>query len=169
MDGWEENGMPWIDSSNGPHPAHPIVAAALALSGHTPEMVTGNPAWKGGQSQSFGGGGPDTVRVTCQRQHVTVHMPGPDDQIVFYINEDMADPRHSFWIHQLEFRNWMPPETVLGALAGRTVDTVAEIPGASGLVIVEAVEMARGLVLTLAPPGMTARTAEAKGRSRIAA
>lgn len=156
--------MPWIDSSNGPDPSHPIVTAALALIGHTPETVTSSEAWKGGLSQSFGGGGPGTTRVSCQRQHVTAHMPGVGDEIVFFMYEDLGDAPEAFWIHQLEFRNWMPPESVLPALVGRTVDAVADVPGASGLVILEAVEMARGLVLTLAPPGMTTRTKDPRGR-----
>ena len=160
--------MPWEDSSNGPDPAHPIVAAALALVGITPEMVTSDPAWANGQPQTFGGEAVGTPHVSCQKAHVTVHIPGPRDRIVFYMNEDLDDPRKAFWIQQLEFRNWMPPESVVPARPGRTVDTRVDIPGASGLVILEAVEMGRGLVLTLAPPGMTTRTAPRPRRRKAA-
>ena len=156
--------MEGIDEPGCPDPRHPVVAAALRAAGTTPEAVMADPAWAAGQPQRHGGRADGTPHVSCAMGHVTVHLPGPVDDIVLYLHEDMADPREAFWLHHLEFRNWMPPETMLPALVGRTVDQVADIPGGRGIVIVDAVEMAKGLVLTLAPPGMTGRTAAPRRR-----
>lgn len=132
-----------------PSPNHPIVAAALSAHGLTVEDILGHEAWAKGQSLSYGDSSGDLPRVVCSRRDVRVYRKGPDDSIVFYMNEDVADPRPCFWLNQLEFRNWMPPETVLSALIGRTIDDLVDLPGGRGIRILDAVEMARGLVLTL--------------------
>jgi hypothetical protein len=156
------------DEPGAPDPRHPIVTAALALCGVTPDDVTGDPEWEAGRAVRHGGVSDGTPRLVCARDHITVHLRGRDDDIVLYVHEDMADKPEAFWLHHLEFRNWMPPDILLPTMVGRTLDQVADIPGGSGLVIVDAVEMAKGLVLTLAPPGMTSRTTAGTRRRRAA-
>ena len=157
-----------MDQPGRPDPAHPIVAAALATAGVTPDKVSQGVSWKAGTAERYGRSAEGAPRISCARDNITVHMAGPEDDIVFYVYEDMAEPREAFWLHHLEFRNWMPPDALVPAMIGCTLEQVVDIPGGAGLVIVDAAEMAKGLVLTLAPPGMTARSIAATRRPKAA-
>lgn len=132
-----------------PTPFHPIVAAALRSLGTTPEDVVASHSWRSRTPQTFKR--PGLPRVSCSPNTITVHIPfaESDDDIVFYMYEDMAETPRRFWLHQLEFRNWMPPETIVPGLPGRRASDLVGLPGIEGLVIVEASEQARGLVLDI--------------------
>lgn len=135
----------------GPDTRHPIVAAALAAHGVTPQRVMADYRWGSGDNQSFLKDGLPVIG--CGKRHISVlrRMPGKGDDVVFYVYEDNDDPRDAFWTTRLEFRNWMPPETMMAILPGRTVDQLVDIPGGEGIRILKACEMGRGLVLTLEP------------------
>lgn len=133
-----------------PTPFHPVVAAALRSLDTNPEDVVASHAWRSRTPQTFKRLG--MPRVSCSPKTITVHIPFPEsgDNIVFYMYEDMAENPRTFWLHQIEFRNWMPPEMLLPMLAGRTVDENVDLPGARGLRILSASEQTRGLVLDIA-------------------
>lgn len=137
-----------------PSPHHPLVAAALALHGITPAEILAHPSWIEGQAVSYSESSGTLPRVTCRSTHTTVYWSGIiEDSVVLFLYEDMTDPAPTYWIHHLEFRNWLPPETIISALPGQPLDAVVKLPGGSDLIIHDAVEMARGLVLTLRHEG----------------
>lgn len=141
------------EHTGAPTARHPIVKAALALSDFTPDMIEDSDTWRDGLSQSIGGVTEGSPRVTCSAKHVTVHFERPDraDRIVFYMYEDTThEAPPDFWVNLLEFRNWMPPETIATALPGRTLETFIDLPGAQGIRILDARKRGGGLVLTLA-------------------
>jgi len=140
-----------VDAPGAPDTRHPIVSAALAAHGETPENVRANGMWESCIRQHFIREG--LPSVSCAPGYTTVHMPSPlvDDQIVFYMHEDDRDVRTSPWMNQLEFRNWMPPDVVAAALPGRTLEELIDIPGGAGLRIVDVDEKVHSLILTLAP------------------
>lgn len=146
--------MPWIDSSNPPDPRHPIVAAALSARGVDAKDVVAHESWKDRRTQQFGDLSKQMPRVTCNPESVRVLMPTRPDGIepVFYMEEDLDADRATFWTHELEFRGWTLPETVLCAMTGREVDQIADVPGAAGLVVDHAYMMPKGVCLKLVHP-----------------
>lgn len=140
-----------MDETGAPDPCHPIVVAGLALLDLTTDDIRDTPEWRRGISIRHGGR--DQVRITASPHEILVRYPatGTTPAIRFYMTEDLDPSASSKWVHLVSFRGWVPPDTLMASMPGRTLDRVVGIPGGDGLRIVDAREMNDSLVLTIGP------------------
>lgn len=139
-----------FDAPGAPTPHHPIVAALLDRCGATPDEVLADEAWEMGMTRIWEAEG---VRVSCSRSHISARLDTDVGEVVLYMNEEIVslDPGPTLWITQIEFRSWLPPETLVSAMEGRMLDEIADVPGGRGIPVLRVDDTAGGLVLTLAP------------------
>ncbi len=132
-----------------PDPRHPIVAAALDSLGVDPASVLADERWARMQRWSHGKGVDGRPTVMLGRERLTVHRQGPTGYVVFHMYENMDEDAPTFWANELEIRGWEAPSLMLPEMVGRTVDEIVDLPGAEGIRILKAVNMANGLVLAV--------------------
>lgn len=139
-----------------PHPLHPIAAAALAANGITPNHIIDAPIWQDGRTLSYGDIGRGRPRVTCSQESLRVHLPvAPDGtQTMFVMHQQIEDGR-PVWLHEIDVREFFPPETALAAMVGRAVSDVVDLPGSDRILIEHAHLCPKGLVLRLRHPETT--------------
>ena len=116
---------------------HPVVRAALALHGATPEDAIDSPEWRRDDRHHYGlVGDPRIPRVDLSRR----------DAVVLWDVDQSGMPRVAFTIGRTDGR-WRTcvtlvhpnlPTTIIAALAGRPVTDLVEMEGAEGMTILTA-------------------------------
>lgn len=149
--------MQTIDRRHAPDPRHPIVRAALARHGATPEDILSHPEWGSDMTiwHNRGNAG-DRPSVASAKDCIRVHMPCADGrEVAFYQYENLETGRDTFWRHDLELKGMHVPDTVMASMAGRVLDEIVKVPGGSGLHVIEAHDAPTGCILRLKPPEET--------------
>lgn len=136
-----------------PHPLHPIAVAALAANGITPDHVLNAPIWLDGRTLSYGDIGRGKPRVTCSRDSLRVYHPvAPDGTQTMFVMHELIEHGRPQWLHEIDVREFFPPETTLTAMVGRSVADVVDLPGSDRILIERAHLCPKGLVLRLHHP-----------------
>jgi hypothetical protein len=135
--------------------AHPVVAAALAAHGLTPEEALDAPEWRRtgwiGLGPGIGPGSPGGTgpTVSVSASGASVHRDLDDrrmPRVTFSISSNV-DGRWTMHVTIFAFR---PPRTIASMLVGRPVTDLVDLPGAGGLLVVDMEKVGRALRMEVA-------------------